>query len=76
MSSPQHPSRSGRRVVAADAVLVGSNTMGIHRVVQGGLLLEEAKTAHYGSWVEDTAQLRLLGNNGNLVQPKNDTLEA
>jgi tRNA(Arg) A34 adenosine deaminase TadA len=47
----EHPLAGGAPDVSADAVLVGRNALGIQRVVEGGLLIDEAKAVHRGYWV-------------------------
>jgi tRNA(Arg) A34 adenosine deaminase TadA len=57
----EHPLAGGAPCIAADAVLVGPNALGIQRVVEGGLLLDEAKAVHVGYWVQEAAAAAMVG---------------
>eukprot|EP00802_Teleaulax_amphioxeia_P026696 Tamp_27835.p1 GENE.Tamp_27835~~Tamp_27835.p1 ORF type:complete len:200 (+),score=33.88 Tamp_27835:42-602(+) len=51
----EHPLAAGAPPVAAESVLVGANALGIERVVEGGVLLQEAKAVHAGYWLPPDA---------------------
>ena len=49
----EHPLAGGAPNISADDVLVGSNALGFQRIVEGGMLFDEAKAVHRGYWVQE-----------------------